>query len=138
MKPFILALILLGCSSSRTNLNHSTVKKIAVESRQQAKRLIERHHDYITLQFEQSRDRNGMKLQWPDTCLKDNKIGQLKDYGTYIISESILYLESGDTPGKCVGTKNNFLMIYCDGDDFIREITTPAAFKALDASKLCS
>lgn len=99
--------------------------------------MIEKHHRYITLQFEQLQDNGEMKLKWPDTCLKDNKIGQLKDYGGYIISESVLYLETSDNPGVCAGVKNNFLMIYCDGDNFIREIKTPAAFKPLDASKLC-
>lgn len=139
LRIVFLFLILASCSSEQpNNLKHSTVRKIAVDSIHQAKLLIEKHHDYITLQFEQSRERGGMKIKWPDTCLKDNKIGQMKDYGPYIISESVLYLESGDTPGECKGSKNNFLMIYCNGDDFVREIITPAVFKAPDASKLCT
>lgn len=137
MKLLMLLFIFISCSSSSTDLKHSTVRTIEVSSRQQAKKMIEHHHQYITLQFEQTRDTGGRKLKWPDTCLKDNKIGQLKDYGTYIISESELYLDTSDQPGQCSGTKNNFLMIYCDGDDVIREIITPATYKPLDASKLC-
>lgn len=133
----VICFLLTSCSSGKNLLSHSTVKTIPVASRFQALTTIEKHHRYITLQFEQSRDESNSKLKWPDTCLKDNKIGQLKDYGTYIISESVLYLETSDSPGKCAGTKNNFLMIYCDDDDFLREIITPSAFKPLDASKLC-
>ena len=115
-----------------------TIKKIAVESRDQAKKVLGNHQRYLKLLFEQSRDPYYGKFKWSEDCLKKNVIGTIVETKTSLLVQSELLLDSTRKPGVCVGKRYSYGMIFCDGADHVNEFSIPHGTSAkFTAIKLC-
>jgi len=103
----------------------AAVRRIPVDSKDQAKKVIENHVRYLRLLFEQSRDPYYGTPKWSDECLKANEIGESAAAGAALLSVSNLILDSKSQPGHCKGVSHTVVMLYCDGQKEVQEIKIP-------------
>lgn len=99
--------------------------------------MMDNHVKFLKFLFEQSRDPYYGQPKWSEACLKDNEIGEVNDKNQIIESRSTVFLDQSFMPGICTGTKYYFILIYCRGSKFLKEIKIPVTKTALKSEFLC-
>jgi hypothetical protein len=131
----LLFLLLVSCSSSRTNwksLKHETnyqEKLIPVTSRDEARKVINNKVNFIKMLFEQSKDPYFGTPRWSDYCLDINQIGTVTESPKGIQAISVLILNHAGDPGYCNDrpdqARSRLIYLYCDGMENVMEIKQP-------------
>lgn len=118
-------LFFMGCSSVASAPSNAIIRRIPVDSSEQAKKVIENHVRYLRMLFEQSRDPYYGTPKWSDECLKANVVGERLDVGSSFSSSSTLILDSKGAPGHCKGESHAVIMLFCSGAKEVQEIKIP-------------
>lgn len=126
----LVLLFLLGCSSVASLPSHAVVRRIPVDSSDQAKKVIENHVRYLRMLFEQSRDPYYGTPKWSEACLKANVIGDRIELEQSFSSTSTLILDSKGTAGHCKGETYSVIMLFCAGSNEVQEIKVPQSLPA--------
>lgn len=119
---FFLMIFIAGCS----NLEY---REIPVTSKAQASMVINNEITFLKDTFVQSREPYYGGLRWSPECLADNTIGNIIEDEKTIRVQSRLILDKNGDPGFCAGEKNIMVLLYCDGEKFVREYKIPVASK---------
>jgi hypothetical protein len=133
MTRYLLPLLLLvSCSSSKTNWNNLKneanyrAKLIPVNSRDEARKVINNKVNFIKMLFEQSKDPYFGTPRWSNYCLEINKIGTVTESTKGIQAISVLVLNQTGDPGYCNDrpdqARSRLIYLYCDGMDNVMEI----------------
>lgn len=140
-------LILLNSCSSKPGIlkkvqdsNPLSIKKIPVESRQEAKKYIQNQRNFLVLLFEQSRDPYYGTPKWNEQCLKENKIGDVIETNDHIILTSTLYFDDKGAPGFCFEQRPNYgqqIMLYCEGKKEVLDMKYKVPALDLEKYTLC-
>lgn len=117
---FVIALA--GCS----NLEY---REIPVTSKEQARMVINNEVTFLQDTFIQSREPYYGGLRWSPECLADNTIGKVIEDEKTIRVQSRLILNSNGDPGFCAGEKSILVLLYCDGEKFVREYKVASSSK---------
>jgi hypothetical protein len=114
-KVFILfSLLLASCSSV-------PYRKLDVSSRDEALTVINNQANFLKETFTQSQESYYGGLRWSEECLKENKIGELKEKGMNLSLENELFFSASGDSGQCDGVKKRQIFLFCDGENYIRE-----------------
>ena len=126
IRLYPLIFILVSCSAVPTLPRNRTIRKIPVDSRDQAVKVVDNHVRFLKMLFQQSRDPYYGKLKWPEECLKANQVGERIEVGEVLVSNSLLLLDSRGVPGNCDGSKHTVIMLYCPGAKDVQDIRFPS------------
>lgn len=121
--------ILLSLIAAFTGCSNLEYRQIPVTSKEQASMVINNEITFLKDTFIQSREPYYGGLRWSPECLADNVIGNIiEDEKTIRVQSRLILNENGD-PGFCTGEKNIMILLFCDGDKFVREYKVPVDSK---------
>lgn len=150
MTKYLLCLFLLGCAATqqpasspdvaRIYLAESVIKYIPVQSPEEARMVIENDVRFLKRLFTQSRDPYYGRPKWSESCLADNRIGELViEEGGFLQAASEIFIDYNANPGVCKGFKVIKRLVYCPGDKSVLHLRTPVAHnKPLTGKDLCA
>lgn len=150
MIRFFLLLSFVGCAAptvARYDLKYlkdqpkSVSRKIPVSSRDEAKKVISNQLNFLKMLFTQSTDPYFGTPKWAEDCLKENKIGEVKEFAKGIQATSVLFLDANHSPGYCPKSQDSIhsfvVHVYCNSDPSVYEIKFPFRSVSLMQESLC-
>jgi hypothetical protein len=142
--------VLAGCAGREKGrtaadimaVEQAKVRKIQVANRDEARKVMSNHLNFLKLQFEQSYDPYYGKPRWPEGCLQVNQVGDIIDSVKSLQSLSNLLLDRNGHAGHCLETesikKSHLIYLWCESSTELIELKIPIeAVEDLSLPILC-
>jgi hypothetical protein len=110
-------------------LEQGQVRKIPVASRDEARKIMGNHLNFLKLLFEQSHDPYYGKPRWSVECLQINQVGEIIESSTSLQSLSTLLLGPNGHAGHCSENdavkKSHLIYVWCESSPELIELKIP-------------